>query len=129
MDPIVSLLLKNGVFGLLAGVGFYLYFSERKDNRDNAKAYLQQQIADTAAKANLTSALEDLVVTVEALGKNSKDDITGCKTTVGSMIHVVREHLQVLQIERAKEEGRREMSVRCLVPTDERDETGPKNRG
>jgi hypothetical protein len=121
MDPVVALLLKNGVFGILAGIGFYLYFQERKTNRENSKAYLQQQVSDTASKTKLTVALEDLAVTVDALGQNARTDIAGCKANVGEMIKIVRRHLQAEELERAKEEARREVTGRFKLPIGEDD--------
>ena len=116
MDPVITLLLKNGVFGILAGVGFYLYFHERKVNRENANEYLKHQVADTAAKTKLTVALEDLAVTVEALGKNSQSDISKCRAHVSEMIGVIKTHIQESEIERAREEGRREVTGRIRIP-------------
>jgi hypothetical protein len=124
MDPVVALLLKNGVFGILAGVGFYLYFHERKINRDNAKEYLQHQVADTAAKTKLTVALEDLAVTVDVLGQNARADISGCKANVDDMIKIVRRHLHADELERAKEEGRKEVTGRFKLPIGENDDQG-----
>lgn len=121
MDPVVALLLKNGVFGILAGIGFYLYFQERKTNRENSKSYLQQQVADTAAKTKLTVALEDLAVTVDALGQNARTDIAACKANVKNMIEIVRQHLQAEELERAKEEGRREVTGKFKLPIGEDD--------
>ena len=120
MDPVVAL-LKNGVFGILAGVGFYLYFHERKINRENSKEYLKHQVADTASKTKLTVALEDLAVTVDALGQNARTDIADCKTNVSSMIDIIRQRLQADEIERAKEEGRREVTGRYKLPIGEDD--------
>ena len=74
MDPIVALLLKNGVFGILAGVGFYLFFKERKLNQTDAQTYLRQQIADTAIKTKLAAALEDLAATVEVARTDAHED-------------------------------------------------------
>lgn len=112
MDPVVTLLLKNGVFGILAGVGFYLYFRERKANTDYAQLQLQQQVADTAAKTKLTVALEDLAETIEAVGVNTKSDISGCRATCQEMISYVREQI-------AKEDGRREVTGRFRLPSGE----------
>lgn len=115
MDPVVGLLLKNGAFGLLAGVGFYLYLHERKANSDYAAKYLEHQVADTAAKTKLAVTLEDLAETVEALGVNASSDIAGCKEVCGNMIVQMRE-------QRAKEDGRREITGRYRLPVGGDDE-------
>jgi hypothetical protein len=127
MDPLVGLLLKNGVFGILAGVGFYLYFRERKINFDNNKAVLKQSIDDAAAKTRLAIALEDLVVTVATLEKNSKADLTKqrerCQDDLGKMRDILRKHTVDEQIREARADERRRTLSDPFIKTGEDDES------
>lgn len=114
MDPIVSLFLKHGILGILAGVGFYLFFMERKETRRlteekeaTGKTYLDAMIADTAAKTKLLGSLDDLTNTVESFWKQA--DAVWTREAE----------------ERAKEEGRREVTGRFRLPP-EGDDHGSK---
>jgi hypothetical protein len=100
MDPIITLLLKNGVFGILAAVGFYLYFKERKINQEYIKTYLENQIADAVAKTKLTSALEDLATTVETVEKHTQ-----------TRLQNIQSHMDEQRLKAAREEGRREAQI------------------
>ncbi len=115
MDPVVGLLLKNGVFGILAGVGFYLYFKERKINQEYAEIYLKHQVADTAAKVKLTSALEDLATTLEMVEKNTKADLSQCRKYNTDVLKQFQQYIDDRRLEGAREEGRREVTGRFLV--------------
>lgn len=123
MDPVVALLLKNGVFGILAGVGFYLYFKERKINLDNGNTYLKHQVADTAAKIKLTSALEDLATTLEAVEAHAKTDITACRKHSSDVLHYFQQYVNEQRLEGARAEGRREVTGRFKMPTGDDDES------
>jgi hypothetical protein len=126
MDPLVGLLLKNGVFGILAGVGFYLYFRERKINFDNNKAVLKQSVEDAAAKTRLAIALEDLVITVGTLEKNSKDDLTKqreqCKEDLGKMCDIINDHTVNERIKEARADERRRTLSSPSIRTGEDDD-------
>lgn len=126
MDPLVGLLLKNGVFGILAGVGFYLYFRERKINFENNKAILKQSVEDAAAKTRLAIALEDLVVTVGTLEKNSKEDLTKqreqCRQDLGKMYDILRKHAVDEQIKEARADERRRTLSDPFIKTGEEDD-------
>lgn len=105
MDPVVALFFKHGIVGILAGVGFYLFFMERKETRrliqeqeTKSKTYLDAMIADTAAKTTLLDALNDLTKSVE------------------SFWHQAETNWNREATERAKEEGRREVTGRFLLP-------------
>lgn len=102
MDPVIALLLKNGAFGILAGIGFYLYFKERKISQNYAEVYLKHQITDTAAKINLASALENLATTIEDTEKNTK-----------TRLRYMQKYIDEQRLRYAREEGRRE-NVRQL---------------
>lgn len=126
MDPVVALLLKNGVFGIVAGIGFYLYFRERKLNQEYAQTYLNHQVEDTKAKAKLTTALEDVAQTVQALGAQSRNDIAGCKANVDRALDRIDKYIEEQKVKRAREEGRREATnPRMKIPgwTGEDDES------
>lgn len=116
MDPVVGLLLKNGVFGILAGVGFYLYFKERKINQEYAKTYLEHQVADTAAKIRLTNALEDLATTLEAAESNTKSNLDTCRQHNEKVLQRFQQYLDDKRLEGAREEGRREVTGRFRMP-------------
>lgn len=96
MDPLVTLLLKNGAFGILAGIGFYLYFKERKISQKYTEKYLEQQIASTASQFEVTKALEAIA------------------TTIGP----IRQYIDEQRLVAAREEGRRE-AIRQLPTTTE----------
>jgi hypothetical protein len=111
MNELVQLFLKHGIIGLLAGVGFYLFFLERKEvqqlrreKEETNKMYLDALIADTAAKTKLIGALNSLTQTVEAFWQQAK--------------HVWEKEAEV----RAKEEGRREVTGRFTLPPRGEDE-------
>jgi hypothetical protein len=53
---------------------------------------------------------------VQAVGANSKTDMGLCQGRVEVLIGEVRTFLNELQIERAKEEGRREVTDRITMP-------------
>lgn len=114
MDPLVALFLKHGILGILAGVGFYLYFMERKETRrlqkekdDASQKYLDAMIADTAAKTKLLGVMDDLTATVDSFWKQA------------NAVWTKEAEL------RAKEEGRREITGRFLMPP-EGDDNGTK---
>jgi hypothetical protein len=72
MGPLAELLVTQGILGILAGVGFYLFFLERKETRrlhdENAKTIrelLDNSIKDAAAKTKLWGSVEHLTNTVE----------------------------------------------------------------
>lgn len=78
MDPLVSLILKEGLLGLLAGVGFYLFFMERKEVRrlvqekeNTSKTYLDAMIQDTQAKTQLLKTVDTLTDTVGEFWKQA----------------------------------------------------------
>jgi len=123
MDPIVSLLLKNGVFGILAGVGFYLYFRERKINFDNGNAHLKQSVEDAAAKTRLAIALEDLAVTVETLGANAQVDLeklqTRCQAELRKMNEALNERAVRERIKEARADERRRTLSDPFIKTGE----------
>jgi len=123
MDPVVALLLKNGVFGILAGVSLYLYVKERKLNLENAQMYLNHQVADTAAKIKLTGALEDLATTIEAIEKNAKADMAGCKKFNAGVLNQFQTYVAEQRLEGAREEGRREVTGRFTLPQGDDDES------
>ena len=118
MEDLLGLLLKNGAFGILAAAGFYLYLRERKIVQDTSQHDQAQQVAETKAKVRLTHTLEDLVETVQAVGANSKNDMGVCQGRVGVLIDDVRSLLDDLRIERAREEGRKEVTDRIILPTE-----------
>lgn len=124
MDPVISLLLKNGVFGILAGVGLYLYFKERKINQEYAKTYLEHQVADTAAKIKLTSALEDLATTLEVVEKNTKADLSQCRKHSTDVLKQFQQYIDDRRLEGAREEGRREVTGRFRMPNGDNHEPG-----
>lgn len=111
MDPIIALLLKNGAFGILAGVGFCLYFKERKINQNYAETYLKHQMADTAAKINLASALENLATTIEAVEKNTK-----------VRLRYMQKYIDKQRLRDAREEGRREGDRQLGTPVEDEDD-------
>jgi hypothetical protein len=123
MDPVVALLLKNGVFGILAGIGFYLYFKERKINQEYAKSYLDHQVADTAAKTKLTVALEDLATTLEAVETHAKTDLSACRKHSAEVLRYFQQYVEENRLEKAREEGRREVTGRFKLPTGDDDES------
>jgi ABC-type nitrate/sulfonate/bicarbonate transport system substrate-binding protein len=105
MDPMVALFFKHGITGILAGVGFYLFFMERKETRrltleqeTKSKTYLDAMISDTAAKTKLLDALEDLTKSVDTFWQRAEAN------------------WNQEAAERAKEEGRREVTGRFLLP-------------
>lgn len=102
MDPlitsIITLLLKNGVFGILAGIGFYLYFKERKISQKYTETYLEHQVADTAAKVKLTTTLEAFATTLETTEK------------------YIKKYIEEQRLKTAREEGRRETLEDHHVP-------------
>ena len=122
MDPVVALLLKNGAFGIIGGIGFYLYFRERKINQEYAQTYLNHQVSDTKAKTKLTVALEDLAVTVDTIGKNAQTDIQVCQKHVNEAMNVILTYIEDEKLEKAREEGRKEVTGRFRVPTGDKDE-------
>lgn len=78
MDPLITVFLKHGVLGILAGVGFYLFFMERKETKrlsnareKDTRTYLDALVADTAAKTKLLGAIKDLTETVDAFWKQA----------------------------------------------------------
>ena len=78
MDPLITVFLKHGVLGILAGVGFYLFFMERRETKrlsaareKDTKTYLEAMIADTAAKTKLLGSVNDLTETVDAFWKQA----------------------------------------------------------
>jgi len=116
MTEALGQLLEYGVVGILAATGFYLYLRERKIVADYAKRDREHQVAETKAKMKYMHTLEDLVETVKAVGENSKADMNVCQGRVGVLINEVRSFLDDLKIERAKEEGRREVTDRFTLP-------------
>lgn len=121
-DTIVGLLLKNGAFGILAGVILWLYIQERRLTTEYTKHSMEQQVSETKAKVRLTHILEDLVETVEAVGENSRKDMGVCQSRVGELISDVRKVLEDEKLERAKEEGRREVTAKIRMPRGGEDE-------
>lgn len=115
MDPLVSFFLKEGIIGILAGVGFYLFFMERKEVRrliqekeTTSKTYLDAMIADTAAKTRLLGTMDDLTNTVEAFWKQA-DNVWSKEAEA-----------------RARDEGRREATnprFRIPIEGDDDDQT------
>jgi len=117
MDPIVDVLLKNGALGLLAGVGFYLFFRQLRLTEKMQEQNLQQQVADTAAKVKLTTAVEDLATTVRVIGDQNASGMKGCQANVDSRFEKIDDYMTELRKEHAKEEGRREATnPRIRVP-------------
>jgi type VI protein secretion system component VasK len=108
MDPIVDVLLKNSVLGLLAGVGFYLFFRQLKITEKLQEQNLQQQVADTAAKVKLATAFEDLADTVRVIGDRNATGMNQCQTNVNTRFEKIDGMMDELRQEKAKEEGRRE---------------------
>ncbi|MGD9209156.1 MAG: hypothetical protein PVI90_00195 [Desulfobacteraceae bacterium] len=97
MDPIIALLLKNGAFGILAGIGFYLYLKERKINQEYAETFLKHLVSDAVAKTKLTNALEDLATTIETVEKHTK-----------TRLKIMQTYMDEQRLKAAREEGRRE---------------------
>ena len=69
-------------------------------------------VEDTRTKAKLTEALEDVAVAVEALGVKMGDDVGGCREQNRELSSKIAEYIRVQELERAKEEGRREITGR-----------------
>jgi|MudIll2142460700_1097286.scaffolds.fasta_scaffold00003_125 hypothetical protein len=125
MDPIVDLLLKNGVLGLLAGVGFYLFFRQLKITEKLMDQTLQNQVTDTAAKTKLTTALEDLAETIKLIGDQTGNRMTTCQQHVSEAMLKVQAFIDEEHKARAKEEGRREATnPRFRIPTGEGNDQG-----
>jgi len=117
MDPVVALLLKNGVFGILAGVILYLYIRERKINHENNRSVLKQSVEDAAAKTRLALALEDLVVTVSTQESNMKAELLEFRRAL--------EEIKVKErIKEAVEDERRRTISNPFIKTGEGDD-GP----
>jgi hypothetical protein len=116
MSEALGQLLEYGVVGVLAAVGFYLYLRERKVVAENTKHDKAQQVSETKAKVKITNTLEDLVETVKAVGVNSKTDMGVCQGRVEVLIGEVRALLHEIELDRAKEEGRREITDRFTLP-------------
>lgn len=120
MDPLVDILLKHGVLGLLAGVGFYLFFRQLKITEKLMDQTLQNQITDTAAKTKLTTALEDLAETIKLIGDQTSNRMTTCQQHVSEAMLKVQTFIDEEHKARAKEEGRREATnPRFRIPTGE----------
>jgi len=125
MDPIIDVILRNGVMGLLAGVGFYLFFRQYKITEEIMRQTLQDQVADTAAKAKLTTTLEDLAETIKLIGDQTGSRMTVCQGTVKDSILKLQAYIDEERQIRAKEEGRREATnPRFRIPTGESDDQG-----
>lgn len=90
MDPIFNTLLKEGILGILAALGFYLFLRQLKQTEKLQEQNLQLQINDTAAKIKLTTTLEDLATAITAIS------------------HRTQEFIEEERREHAREEGRRE---------------------
>lgn len=117
MDPIVDVLLKNGVMGLLAGVGFYLFFRQLRLTEKMQEQNLQQQVSDTAAKVKLTTSVEDLAETVRFIGDQNSAGMTKCQENVNGRFEKIGGMMDELRQEKAKEEGRREATnPRMRIP-------------
>lgn len=108
MDPLVELILKQGVLGILAGVGFYLFIRQLRTTEKLMDSSLQEHIADTAAKTKLTTTLEDLAETIKLIGDQTSTRMTTCQNHVTEAMHKVHTFMDEERRERAKEEGRRE---------------------
>jgi hypothetical protein len=122
MDSIISALLKNGAFGIMAAVFIYLLVKLWKDYRQTTREYVQHQIEDTAAMHKLTSALENVADTVDALEARSLDEFSSCRSHVQGMTTKLDDYITAERLERAKEEGRREATnPRFKLPTGEND--------
>jgi hypothetical protein len=120
MEPVVELLLKNGVFGILAGIGFYLFFKERKISQDLLRQHFDQSVASTAATTKLTAALEDMTRVVEVSAAKSASEVDNCRSHVREMTSYVKNYLERAKIEKAREagreEGRREVTGKIKIP-------------
>lgn len=124
MDPIVSILLKQGVVGLLAGLGFYLFIRQLKLTEKLQEQNLDHLVADTAAKTKLTTTLEDLAETVKLLGDRNESGMTGCQTNVNDAMEHIQGFIDEQRRERAKDEGRREATnPRFRIPKGDSDDT------
>lgn len=123
MDKLLDILVKNGPFAIMCGILLYLLARVLKRFDELSKDLLQSQIADTAAKSKLTDALEDAVVTVKALEDNANKDRNSCRSKVGDMIARFDSYLSERELEKAREEGRREATdPRFKIPLGEGDD-------
>ena len=130
MDPVVELLLKNGVFGIIAGIGFYLFFREQRKYQELVTEYIKEHLriinGSTAQSQTMTKAMEDLAETVEGMTEKLLSDINGCKTHVTHAMTEINKRFEEEKVERAKkegiEEGRREVTGRFKSPYGGKDE-------
>jgi hypothetical protein len=67
MGEIIKEIIDYGAFGITTIIGFFLYFKERKYNKENSDRFLNQQIKDTKYKSDLASSVTNAAKSIESL--------------------------------------------------------------
>jgi hypothetical protein len=67
MGEIIKEIIDYGAFGITTIIGFFLYFKERKYNKENSDRFLNQQIRDTKYKSDLASSVTNAAKSIESL--------------------------------------------------------------
>lgn len=74
-SPIIQL-MQFGAVGIIAVVGFYLFFKERRFSKEQARIFLQLQVKDAKSKVRLTNVLENQNQTIEWIAETLDHYIT-----------------------------------------------------
>jgi len=119
VDKILEILAQHGPFAVIAGGLVYLFVLVWKRYNEIFQQQHDALVEDTKSKSKLTEALEDLAASVEVLGDRASDDIGGCKAQTQEMMKLIHGHLEEQRLEKAKEEGRREVTGRFKLPEGE----------
>lgn len=118
----MKILAQHGPFAVIAGGLIYLFVLVWKRFNELFQQQHDALVEDTKSKGKLTQALEDNTAAIEALGDRVSADVGACKAMSADMRKVIGKYLNDQQLERAKEEGRREATnPRIRIPGGEND--------
>jgi hypothetical protein len=108
IESFLKILAGYGPVGIISAVFLYLHLRERVTNVEMLNKLVNLLISDTASKVKMADALEDLNEMITSLEVDSRSEHIGCRSTVDTMISTVKNYLEEIRVDRAREEGRRE---------------------
>jgi hypothetical protein len=116
VGKLLEILSQHGPFALISGGLLYLFAMLWKRYQESYKEQLQVIVSHTAATNKLTSALEDVVASVQIQGEEFGRSAQDSRAMMERLLNKVEEHLEECKLEKAREEGRRSITNPHGVP-------------
>ena len=119
MEKVIEVLSGQGPYAIISGLMLYLFLYMWKQYQIVFQQQHDTEIDNMKAMGKLTDAMEDVAISVDAVGEKMSNDVGSCKKSSYKMIEKLDMYLHERMIEQARAEERREITGRIKLPLGE----------